>query len=122
MGCACAWELARRGASVVLFERSVPGAEASSAAAGILGATVEARHDGPLARLAEKSLGLYPGFVRELTRRTGIDPEYRECGVLEVDFRRRLGRRRQGKASALVRSIPGVPAFGNNCGSKTPRN
>ena len=101
MGCACAWELARHGASVILFERSIPGAEASSAAAGILGATVEARHDGPLARLGRASLRLYPGFVRELTRRTGIDPEYRECGVLEVDFRRRHGRRAGGHAASV---------------------
>jgi glycine oxidase len=92
MGCACAWDLARRGLSVILFERSVPGAEASSAAAGILGADVEALHDGPLARLARESRRLYPGFVRELRRSTGIDPEYRECGVLEVDFRKRSAR------------------------------
>ena len=100
MGCACAWELARRGASVILFERSIPGAEASSAAAGILGATVEAKHDGPLARLGAASMRLYPAFVRELTRQTGIDPEYRECGVLEVDFRRRAGRRTERPALA----------------------
>jgi glycine oxidase len=52
MGCACAWELARRGFRVILFERSVPGAEASSAAAGILGTGVEHEEGGPLARLA----------------------------------------------------------------------
>jgi hypothetical protein len=92
MGCACAWELARLGLSVILFERSVPGAEASSAAAGILGASVEYADDGPLARLARASRRLYPSFVRDLQRRTGIDPEYRECGVLEVDFRKRPAR------------------------------
>ena len=93
MGCACAWELARRGCRVILFERSVPGAEASSAAAGILGTGVEHQEGGPLASLARESRRLYPRFVRELTRRTGIDPEYRECGVLRVDFRRRSGPR-----------------------------
>jgi glycine/D-amino acid oxidase-like deaminating enzyme len=92
MGCACAWELARLGLSVILFERSVPGAEASSAAAGIVGASVEYADDGPLARLARESRRLYPSFVRDLQRRTGIDPEYRECGVLEVDFRKRPAR------------------------------
>jgi glycine oxidase len=89
MGCACAWELARRGVSVTLFERSVPGAEASSAAAGILGASVEHREGGPLARLARESRRLYPAFVRDLVQKTAIDPEYRECGVLQVDFARR---------------------------------
>ncbi|HEX6276673.1 MAG TPA: glycine oxidase ThiO [Polyangiaceae bacterium] len=106
MGCACAWELARHGHSVVLFERSVPGAEASSAAAGILGASVEHHEEGPLARLARESRRLYPRFVRELVRRTGIDPEFRECGVLEVAFRRssRRAPRARGAPRTLGRS------------------
>jgi glycine oxidase len=41
MGCAAGLALAQRGARVVVLERAVPGAEASSAAAGILGAQVE---------------------------------------------------------------------------------
>ncbi|HEY3497936.1 MAG TPA: glycine oxidase ThiO [Polyangiaceae bacterium] len=86
MGSACAWELAQRGFSVVVLERSVPGAEASSAAAGILGAQVEAHAEGPLARLNGASRRLYPGWVRALGRATGMDVEYRECGVLEVRF------------------------------------
>jgi glycine oxidase len=84
MGCACAWELARAGARVVVLERSVPGAEASSAAAGILGAQVEAHGGGPLATLGRESRRLYPAFVKELARSTGIDVEYRESGVLKV--------------------------------------
>lgn len=86
MGCACAFELARAGRSVLVLERSVPGAEASSAAAGILGAQVEAHHSGPLARLSAQSLALYPALVRALSRATGIDVEFRECGVLKVEF------------------------------------
>ena len=40
--------------------------------------------------------------MRKLVRQTGIDPEFRECGVLEVDFRRRsaLGRSRKRSRSA----------------------
>lgn len=98
MGCACAWELARAGARVVVLERSVPGAEASSAAAGILGAQVEAHADGPLAALGRESRRLYPAFVRGLARSTGIDVEYRESGVLKVA-------RTPAKASALARSV-----------------
>ena len=41
MGCATARALAKRGAQVILLERAIPGAEASSAAAGMLGAQVE---------------------------------------------------------------------------------
>jgi glycine oxidase len=87
MGSASAWELARHGASVIVLERSVPGAEASSAAAGILGAQVEAHVNGPLAELARASRQLYPAWVRALERVTDIDTEYRECGVLKVAFR-----------------------------------
>jgi len=86
MGSACAWELAKAGRSVVVLERSVPGAEASSAAAGILGAQLEAHHAGPLSTLALESRRLYPAWVRALTRATDIDTGYRECGVLEVAF------------------------------------
>ncbi len=84
MGCACAWELARQGKRVVVLERSVPGAEASSAAAGILGASVEMHADGPLARLARTSRALYPRWARALARETDIDVELRPCGVVRV--------------------------------------
>jgi glycine oxidase len=86
MGCSAAWELARHGFHVTVLERSVPGAEASSAAAGILGAEVEAHAPGPLVDLARASRKLYSRFAAELGRETGIDVEYRECGVLEVAF------------------------------------
>ncbi len=84
MGCACAWELARAGHRVVVLERSVPGAEASSAAAGILGAQLEAQRDGPMLRLCVASRTLWPKWARTLTRATGIDVEHRSCGAMEV--------------------------------------
>jgi glycine oxidase len=87
MGSASAWELARHGLSVLVLERSVPGAEASSAAAGILGAQVEAHAPGPLTELSRASRRLYPAWVRALERATSIDTGYRECGVLKVAFR-----------------------------------
>jgi glycine oxidase len=98
MGCASAWELAKRGRSVLVLERSVPGAEASSAAAGILGAQVEAHAPGPLAELARASLDVYPAWVRALERATAIDTGYRECGVLKVAF----GRAELGKLAREV--------------------
>jgi glycine oxidase len=93
MGCASAWALAKKGYSVLVLERSVPGAEASSAAAGILGAQVEAHAAGPLAELAGASLRLYPAWVRTLEHITSIDTGYRECGVLKVAFERGMLRR-----------------------------
>jgi glycine oxidase len=86
MGCASAWQLARAGLRVTVLERSVPGAEASSAAAGILGTNSEAHAPGPMSELAQKSGALYAAFAADLTRATGIDVEYRTSGVLRVTF------------------------------------
>jgi glycine oxidase len=84
MGCASALALASAGVSVVVLERSVPGAEASSAAAGILGAQAEAHEPGPFFELARSSLDRYPAWAEELARVTGIDIGYRRCGTLRV--------------------------------------
>lgn len=86
MGCCAALELAKRGAKVVLLERAVPGAEASSAAAGILGAQVEAASHGrtPHFEGALRARERYPEVARELHERTGIDVGYKKCGVLKA--------------------------------------
>jgi glycine oxidase len=84
VGCGTAWELAKAGLEVVVLERSVPGAEASSAAAGILGAQVEAHAGGPVFELALASRALYPDWARALARETGIDVEFRSSGVMRV--------------------------------------
>jgi glycine oxidase len=86
MGCAAAYELSTRGVPVLVLERSVPGAEASSAAAGILGAQVEAHHAGPMTELGLASLKLYPALVKELERSSGIGLGFRRSGVLKVGF------------------------------------
>jgi len=105
MGSACAWELARRGRRVVVLERSVPGAEASSAAAGILGAQLEAQSKGPLVTLARESRRLYPGWVRDLRRATDIDVGFRACGALEVT-RTLAEARRVAKRTAWQKPTP----------------
>src|SRR4051794_36509224 len=86
MGTSAAWELARHGCKVVVLERSVPGAEASSAAAGILGAQAEAHAAGPMAELCLASRERYAKFAATLSKETHIDVGYRECGVLRVAF------------------------------------
>lgn len=96
MGTASAWELARHGARVTVLERSVPGAEASSAAGGILGAQAEAHHPGPMAELCLASRARYAKFARALSDETKIDVGYRASGVMRVAFER-------AKVSALVK-------------------
>ncbi len=84
MGSACAEALATRGAEVVLLERAIPGAEASSAAAGILGAQVEAHAAPALRATFVKARSLYAPWAEALRESTGIDVGYRRCGVVRV--------------------------------------
>lgn len=86
MGCAAAHELARRGVAVTVLERSVPGAEASSAAAGILGAQVESHHPGPMTELGLLSRKRFPALVKDLEQTSGISIGYRRSGVLKVAY------------------------------------
>src|SRR4029077_19474422 len=84
MGCAAAYVLAKRGARVTLLERAVPGAEASSAAAGILGAQVES-HDHPGEReMFVRARRGYAAWVEPLEAETGISVGFRVSGVLRV--------------------------------------
>lgn len=84
MGCSTALALAKRGVATLVLERSVPGAEASSAAAGILGAQVESHADGPMARLCVASRALYADWTSDIQAHTGIDVGFRACGVLKA--------------------------------------
>ena len=86
MGSAVALRLAQRGVAVTVIERGIPGAEASSAAAGILGPQMEADGPGPLLELGLQSRALYPGLAAELRELTGIDVGYARSGVLAVAF------------------------------------
>jgi glycine oxidase len=86
MGSAIALRLCQRGLGVTVIERGIPGAEASSAAAGILGPQMEAEGPGPLLELGLKSRALYPALAAELRDLTGIDVGYDRSGVLAVAF------------------------------------
>ncbi|MEO7096680.1 MAG: FAD-dependent oxidoreductase, partial [Polyangiales bacterium] len=89
IGCTIAWELAsRHHAKVVVLERAVPGAEASSAAAGILGAQVES-HDRPsdggmLFSLLLASRAGHALLDARLRETVGLSTGYVKCGVLRV--------------------------------------
>jgi glycine oxidase len=83
-GCAVAWRLASAGLDVVVLEKAIPGAEASSAAGGILSPGVEAVEPGPFYELGRASLARYPAFVEALERETGLTVGWRGGGTLEV--------------------------------------
>jgi glycine oxidase len=84
MGCATGLALAERGAEVVVLERAVPGAEASSAAAGILGAQVELHGRGEDVALFVRARQAWAGWAHALHEASGIDVGYRVSGVLRV--------------------------------------
>jgi glycine oxidase len=86
VGCAVAWRLQQAGVRCTVLERSIPGAEASSAAAGILAPQAEADRPGPFLELCLASRALYPAFVRELREVSDVDVAFRTCGVLAVQF------------------------------------
>jgi glycine oxidase len=86
MGCAVALRLAQRGAAVTVIERGIPGAEASSAAAGILGPQWECEAPGALLDFGLRSRALYPAFAAELRELSGIDIGHARSGLLELGF------------------------------------
>ena len=106
-GCGVALRLAQAGRRVVVLERSVPGAEASSAAGGILSPGVEAVEPGPFYALCRASLELYPSFVRELERLSGLWVGHRAGGTLEVAFDDRMAHVLAARAAKLERA--GLP-------------
>jgi glycine/D-amino acid oxidase-like deaminating enzyme len=82
IGSAIAWRLAQAGRKVILLDRGQPGAEASTAAAGLLQPEA-GREAGPqLLQLWLRSLEQYGRFVGELRETTGAAFEYRVSGRL----------------------------------------
>ena len=105
MGCAVAWELARAGVRVTVLEKAIPGAEASSAAGGILAPLCEAPEDGPLRELGIASLDRYPDWVSRLENESGSDVGFRRCGVLHVA----LDDSGLGEHDRMFRQLRGLP-------------
>ena len=84
IGGSIAWRLAQGGLKVTLLDRSEPGAEASSAAAGMLAPLGEMVEPRPFAELCMASRSLYPRFAAEIQESSGHDAGYRSDGALLV--------------------------------------
>ncbi len=84
IGCGVAYELAKRGAEVTVFDRAEPARAASWAGAGMLAPFSEEMPDAAMLALCRDALGIYPAFVEELRERTGVDARFREDGTLHV--------------------------------------
>ena len=110
IGCACAFELAKAGCAVTLFERATPGSEASGAAAGLL-APIDESANTAFAQLALESWRRYPGVVAELRDRTGVDVEYVTRGTIYPLATAEDVRRAEAKARADWAREVGVEAW-----------
>jgi len=84
IGCAIAYYLRKAEADVVVVDAGEIGAEASSAAAGLLAPLGPLSGPGPFADLLLASFGLFPSLVPELQEASGIHLEYEQTGALRV--------------------------------------
>jgi glycine oxidase len=86
IGGAIAFELARSGLRVALFDRQQPGEGSSWAAAGILSPAPENAGMISTVPLSRASLNLYPEFVAAVEEISGQSVGYRARGTLEALF------------------------------------
>jgi len=82
LGLATAAGLLRQGGAVTVLERGPVGRESSWAGGGILSPLCPWDYPDEVGCLALRGMALYAGMAETLLRETGIDPEYRRCGML----------------------------------------
>ena len=103
VGCAVAYELARRGASVEIVDDRPAGMGATQASAGLLAPFLEAHEDSPLLALGVRSLDLYDEFVERVAADSGLTVPYRRTGTLNVAVDDAGMRRLRATADLLAR-------------------
>src|ERR1700694_3417945 len=84
IGCAIAYYLRKAGREVMVVDEGEIGAQASSAAAGLLAPLGSLSGPGPFADLLLASFALFPSLVPELEEASGIRVEYEQTGALRV--------------------------------------
>ena len=84
IGCSIAYHLRKAGVPVTVIDQGEIGAEASSAAAGLLAPLGSLAGPGPFANLLLASFALFPSLVPELEDASGIRVEYEQTGALRV--------------------------------------
>lgn len=83
IGVSLALELRKRGLSVLVLDRGQPGAEASTAGAGML---VASEMEGPpeLRELARLSAAMFPHFVQQAEGASGIRVDFHRAGAIRL--------------------------------------
>ncbi|GCL70971.1 glycine oxidase ThiO [Paenibacillus naphthalenovorans] len=98
IGCAAAFELSKAGYACTLLDKGAIHQEASTAAAGMLGAQVEIHQPGPFYELCRQSQEIYKAWIDELEQIGGVTAQYIGKGILraalteedELELRSRL--------------------------------
>lgn len=106
IGLSVAYELAKRGADVRVVEAYDSSRSASWAGAGRLAPFTDSEAGEQEEIFLATALGLYQVFVKELHKRTGVDPYLRVDGTIEVaDDETAFVRLRDRTASLVARGI-----------------
>jgi glycine oxidase len=85
IGMMTALQLADAGQQVTIVERGICGQESSWAGGGIVSPLYPWRYAPPISQLSRWSEGVYPTLSLRLLEETGIDPEYRQKGLLYLN-------------------------------------
>jgi glycine oxidase len=109
VGCAIAYELARRGASVDVVDDRPVAMGATQASAGVLAPHIEAREGSPLLEMSVRSLALYDEFVSRVSGDGGVSIPYRRTGTIDIALDERD--LHALRITAEVLACRGVPAL-----------
>jgi glycine oxidase len=101
IGCAIAYELSQRGASVCVLDDRAPGMGATQASAGVLAPYIEAKEGSPLLTLTVRSLELFDEFVARAASDSGIAIAYDRTGTIDVALSEETLRHFQARVRTL---------------------
>nr|WP_298059317.1 glycine oxidase ThiO [uncultured Halomonas sp.] len=124
IGMMTALQLADAGQQVTLVERGECGQESSWAGGGIVSPLYPWRYSPAVTQLSRWSEGVYPSLALRLLEETGIDPEYRQKGLLYLNvddaekalqWARQLGKPLERVGAEFVHAKePGVAMVGDS--------
>ena len=103
IGSSIAWLLSKAGFSVVLIDAGRFGGESSAAGAGMLAPGGEYHEFSSTARFALESLAMYPTFIGQLEKESGLSIDYRKSGAIDLAYDRDRWRVLRHRAKAQRR-------------------
>src|SRR2546423_4125868 len=93
IGTSIAYQLAKAGVKVMVFERGQVGGGATGASAGMIQINPDRKTPSSLSALEAESARLFPALATELLDRTGMDIGYRAAPLLHVALQEAEGPR-----------------------------